>query len=405
MYYLLTFSLKELTLEDPDVLEDCDDNGQRTPTFKRKYRNELEKNEKGKHRFQKFRDSWMSRPEFKKWLRPDATNPFKAQCSKCNINFTAELTVIKNHAKGKKHTLIDLNTSSGSQNKIKQFTSIKSHKDTLLENNVKSAEIKLCGFFAEHNIPFNVMDHMSSFLKSIFPDSEICKKVQLKRTKATSILKNVIAPSSKTDLVEILKVTKFSIMIDESTDIACQSTMCILVRFYSDIDKCIVNRYWSLVQVYDKTDKNKVYEGATSHNLFNSCINTFTEYNIPLKNLIGFGSDGCNAMFGEKNSVTSRLKKQFPGIYLMKCICHSLHLVSSEACKMLPKRCEELARNIYSFFNHSSKRQSQYYQFQQFCNVKYHKILHPSATRLSMSSVVTKIVEQWDALRLFFNEK
>jgi len=38
--------------------------------------------------------------------------------------------------------------------------------------------------------------------------------------------------------------------------------------------------------------------------------------------------------------------------------------------------------------------------------VKDHKMLHPSATRwLSLSSVVIRIVEQWDALRLFFSEK
>ncbi|KAL5246452.1 hypothetical protein ACI65C_013860 [Semiaphis heraclei] len=55
---------------------------------------------------------------------------------------------------------------------------------------------------------------------------------------------------------------------------------------------------------------------------------------------------------------------------------------------------------------HSSKRQSQLYQFQTFLDLQDHKILHPSATRwLSLSSVVNRIIEQWDALRLFLNEK
>lgn len=111
-------------------------------------------------------------------------------------------------------------------------------------------------------------------------------------------------------------------------------------------------------------------------------------------------------MFGANNSVSQKIKLHFPGVYLMKCICHSLHLVCSEACKKLPTRCEDLVRQIYNFFSHSSKRQSQLYQFQSFLDLQDHKILHPSATRwLSLLSVVNRIIEQWDALRLFFNDK
>lgn len=58
----------------------------------------------------------------------------------------------------------------------------------------------------------------------------------------------------------------------------------------------------------------------------------------------------------------------------MKCICHSIHLCCSEACKRLPRRCEDLARNICNFFSHSCKRQSQFVQFQQFSTIKVHKL-------------------------------
>lgn len=109
---------------------------------------------------------------------------------------------------------------------------------------------------------------------------------------------------------------------------------------------------------------------------------------------------------GSQNSMSSRMQSYFPGIFSIKCICHSIHLCCSEACKSLPRRCEDLARNIYNFFSHSSKRQSQFVQFQQFLNLNVHKILHPSQTRwLSLSSVVQRIVEQWDALKLYFTDK
>ncbi|KAL4718030.1 hypothetical protein ACJJTC_002448 [Scirpophaga incertulas] len=111
-------------------------------------------------------------------------------------------------------------------------------------------------------------------------------------------------------------------------------------------------------------------------------------------------------MMGSQNSVASRFQENLPGIFIFKCICHSMHLCASEACKKLPRRCEDLARNIYGFFKLSSKRQAQYLEFQVFTNTKIHKILHPSQTRwLSLLSVVNRLLEQWNSLKLFFTQK
>lgn len=65
--------------------------------------------------------------------------------------------------------------------------------------------------------------------------------MKLKRTKATNIIKNVIAPAEKQILCDKLNISKFSIMVDESTDIACQSTMCVVVRFYDYESKIVVS--------------------------------------------------------------------------------------------------------------------------------------------------------------------
>lgn len=98
---------------------------------------------------------------------------------------------------------------------------------------------------------------------------------------------------------------------------------------------------------------------------------------------------------GEKNSVASRMKQEFPGIFIMKCVCHSAHLCASEVCKCLPRSCEDLARNIFNYLKSSSKRQCEFYQFQEFLNIDPHKILHHSQTRwLSLTAVVDRILEQ-----------
>ncbi|XP_072946951.1 uncharacterized protein [Epargyreus clarus] len=111
-------------------------------------------------------------------------------------------------------------------------------------------------------------------------------------------------------------------------------------------------------------------------------------------------------MMGSKNSVASRFLQYCPGIYIFKCICHSLHLCASEACKELPRGCEALARNIYNEFSNSAKRQYHFQEFQTFLDIKVHKILRPSQTRwLSLSAVVVRILEQWGALQLYFRDQ
>lgn len=110
-------------------------------------------------------------------------------------------------------------------------------------------------------------------------------------------------------------------------------------------------------------------------------------------------------MTGRYNSVMSRLKDEVPHVFLMKCICHSFHLCASNACTKLPRGVEDLARDIYNYFANSPKRVETLKEFQAFTNTKIHKILHPAQTRwLSLESVVIRILEQFDALILFFTD-
>jgi len=127
------------------------------------------------------------------------------------------MTSIKNHAKSLSHQIAVKNTPKASQSFLSAFTS---DKVDPIDEQVKHAEIKLSGFLAQHNISFLSIDHLEPLLKEIFPDSKICQKMKLKRTKATNIIKNVFAPVEKNVLANKLNSTKFSVMIDESTDIA-----------------------------------------------------------------------------------------------------------------------------------------------------------------------------------------
>ncbi|KAF0720235.1 Dimer Tnp hAT domain-containing protein [Aphis craccivora] len=289
----------------------------------------------------------------------------------------ADISVIRNHAIGYKHKLMASNAKPKTQNALQTFIN-KSRVDPLGDK-VKDAELLICSYVAAHDMPF--------------ADSKIAQALSLKRTKTKCIVKNVIGVHEKENLTKKLQCTKFSILMDESTNISSVKTACIMVRLYDEESCGIVSYFWELCQIFSEHDAQGAEEGATAENLFNKVIQTFHQRNMNVENIVGFGSDGCSTIMGKHNSVASRFQILCLNIFIMKCICHSLHLCASEACKQLPRKTEDLARDIHNFMKSSSKRQAQLAQFQKFLDLDVHKILHPSQTRLlSLIAVVERIV-------------
>ena len=70
-----------------------------------------------------------------------------------------------------------------------------------------------------------------------------------------------------------------------------------------------------------------------------------------MSNIIGFSSDTCNVMFGERLSVMSLIREECNNIVFVKCSCHMIHLCVSHACVKLSTTLEELCRNIFNYFS------------------------------------------------------
>ncbi|KAI4454087.1 hat family dimerization domaincontaining protein-related [Holotrichia oblita] len=98
---------------------------------------------------------------------------------------------------------------------------------------VKECELKLTMLIVEHNLPIFLMDHLPKLLASAAPDSEILKTISCARTKVTAIIHN-FKEESEANISAILKGTRFSVIIDETTDISVKKCLAILVR-YTDI--------------------------------------------------------------------------------------------------------------------------------------------------------------------------
>ncbi|KMQ86838.1 putative zinc finger protein 862 [Lasius niger] len=329
---------------------------------------------KQKHRIQKYRVEWERDPQCLPWVGPDRNNDTRAWCNWCNASLIADISLIKTHKTTKKHEKNAAAYGCSSPNLMSKFFK---PQDTYnaLNKITKKAGIKICGFMAAHNIPYAVVNDLIPCLKSALPDSKILEGVYMKRLKATKIVTNVIA--------------------------------CIVVRYYDEELGQITSKFWDLTSVFPEDDTEAAEEGATGRRLYDLLIKAFTEKGVPLENILGFGCDGASVNVGVRNSMASRLQESCPGVIIMKCICHSLHIAASNACTMhMPRSCEALARDVHTYVQHSAKRVASLAVFQKFLNVAVHKILHPAQTRwLSLLSVVNRMLEQWEPLRLYFMER
>ena len=250
---------------------------------------------------------------------------------------------------------------------------------------VKEAEIKLLAFIAEHNLPFLLMDHLNDVIASVCPDSQIAASIQCKRTKATCITKHAFRTYFYQSLAKTLRNSPFSVIIDETTDIAAIKEMCIITRYYNDETSKVESRFLGLIEVPQ----------ANAETLFQSLTNHFEQFNVPFTNIIGYAADGANTMMGCNSSVKTRMEAANPSIFVMRCTCHSAHLAASYACATLPNETEGFVREVFTYFSHSSKRLFEFQQFQYFTETKPHKLLEASQTRwLSLYQCISRIIEQ-----------
>lgn len=339
-----------------------------------------------------FKKSWLEIKEFKGWLvaHPDNKKAFCAACKKVLACGKSELL---KHATRQSHKV-----------NMKKFDN-KNPSTSLLTvdhnynmdhiNKVKAAEIKLTTFFAKHNVALQLVDHMVPLIKSICSDPQVVQDLTLSRKKCTQIIKNVIGKRETEKTIKNLKCQKFSILLDESTTIANDKILCILVKYVSPDDKKCITELLELVQLDAKDcSAEKLYSA------FEHCLQS---KEIPLSNIVGMACDNASVMIGIQNSFVSRLKKEVPALITLKCICHSSALIASKACSKLPASCENLLHAVATYISCSPKRSSNLCEFQEFFGVESRKILKLSDTRwLILQKCVARLLENWEVLKHYF---
>ena len=162
-----------------------------------------------------------------------------------------------------------------------------------------------------------------------------------------------IAHHERLDVVSICR-KKFSIIIDESTDISTKQMLSIVVRYLDVNTGKVVDSLLDLVEVED----------ATSIGLFAAVKKLLNRLEIPLTNIIGFAADNCATMMGSTGGFQAQLRKEIPHLFVLGCVCHSFALCANAASNRLPSWLEAFIKNVCFYFSRSSKRIDQFELFQ-----------------------------------------
>ena len=134
----------------------------------------------------------------------------------------------------------------------------------------------------------------------------------------------------KLEVANICRRNKFSIIIDESTDISVTQVLAAVVRYFDPSRQNVIDTLLDTIAVED----------GTAQGLYQAVKNLLKEKNIPFETIVGLGSDNCASMMGQKSGFKKLLKDDIPSVFVMGCICHSTALCASHAVKVLPAYLE-----------------------------------------------------------------
>lgn len=212
------------------------------------------------------------------------------------------------------------------------------------------------------------------------------------------MIKNVIAPHFIQTLKNDIGPQKYSILLDESTDLSVSKYLGVVLRYFSPAGNIVVSSFLALEPLI----------ACDARGIVNALLKCLERHGIPLKNMIGLGCDNASVIIGINNGVHKILQTEYglTNLVLVKCVCHLLQLAVSHASDYtLPRNIEFLIRETYNWFTNSPKRREEYKELYQLinCGESPLKILTSCTTRwLSVEPAVTRILSQWDDLKLHF---
>ena len=203
-----------------------------------------------------------------------------------------------------------------------------------------------------------------------------------------------IAIDVKSQLTDILRNTKFSLALDESTVRDSEALLPSYVRFKQGSE--FVEEILFCESLKTTTTARDIYAVVKQY---------FIENSIPISNLISVAADGAPAMMGRHNGVLKLLKNDNPSIMTVHCIIHRESLAAAAiSCEL-----DQLLKQVVSVINWIKSRPLNERLFKQLCvdmeECHIRLLLHTRVRWLSKGNCLERFVNLYDTILKFVGER
>ena len=236
-------------------------------------------------------------------------------------------------------------------------------------------------------------------IRSVF-DGDVAKGFSCARTKTTAILNGAVVPAFKRELIEAMQHQPFTLATDGSNDTGLLKMNPITVKIFDTNRHRIESRFLDM----GTTDG---VNAATSAEIFSKISDVLRTCNVLWNNCVGFSVDNASVNLGKHNSIKSRVLQVNPNVYFLGCPCHISHNIGNAASSAFALESgfdiEEMAIDLYYWFDKSSKRKNSLADFCCFCDITYQQVVKHVSTRwLSLINAVERILKLYDGLKSYF---
>ena len=198
----------------------------------------------------------------------------------------------------------------------------------------------------------------------------------------------------ESQLIEKLRLRKFSLQMDESTIRDSEALLLTYVRY---IDHEEFQEEMLFCESFETT--------TTANDIYDKVKHYLDANKIPIENVLACAADGAPAMMGKKTGCLKRLKDENPSILTIHCVIHRENLVSKKLSPVL----NEILRSVIKCVNSIKTNAKSERLFKQFCvnqSAEHVRLLlHTEVRWLSNGNCLKRFMELFDQLNDFFGDK
>lgn len=157
---------------------------------------------------------------------------------------------------------------------------------------------------------------------------------------------------------EILASSFYSVMVDETTDISTTLEFVIYFRYLQNGKSKTV--FGGVINISD----------GKADTIMAAITDFLLEKEIPIGNMVAFGSDGAAVMVSSKTGVGTQLKSQVPHLLTNHCVAHQLALASAQAASSIPylTKFNRIVEQLLQFYAYRRERMSDLQEIQTLLN-------------------------------------